>query len=59
MKFNFSDEQRMMQESVERFVADNYNLESRVALSATEQGFSTEYWQSMADLGWLGLPFDE
>jgi alkylation response protein AidB-like acyl-CoA dehydrogenase len=59
MNFELSDEQRMIQESVERFVSESYPLDSRVALSASEPGFSTEYWQSMAELGWLGLPFDE
>ena len=59
MNFELSDEQRMIQQSVERFVEDNYDLNKRVALSSKSPGFSTEYWQSMAELGWLGLPFEE
>ena len=59
MNFELSDEQRMIQQNVERFVEDNYDLNTRVALSSKSPGFSTEYWQSMAELGWLGLPFEE
>lgn len=59
MNFELTDEQRMIQESVERFVSDNYDLDNRVALSGKEPGYSTDYWQSMAELGWLGLPFEE
>ena len=59
MNFELSDEQRMIQQNVERFVEDNYDLNTRVALSSNSPGFSTEYWQSMAELGWLGLPFEE
>ena len=59
MNFELSEEQRMIQQSVERFVEDNYDLNSRVALSSKSPGFSTENWNSMAELGWLGLPFEE
>ena len=59
MNFELSEEQRMIQQSVERFVDDNYDLNSRVALSSKSPGFSTENWYSMAELGWLGLPFEE
>jgi alkylation response protein AidB-like acyl-CoA dehydrogenase len=59
MNFELSEEQRMIQQTVERFVEDNYDLNTRVALSSNSPGFSTDYWQSMAELGWLGLPFEE
>lgn len=59
MNFELTEEQRMIQESVERFVNENYDLDSRVALSSKDPGFSAEYWQTMAELGWLGLPFSE
>jgi len=59
MNFDLSEEQQLIQDSVARFVQDNYALEQRVALSARDPGFSTTYWQTMAELGWLALPFDE
>jgi len=59
MNFELSEEQKMIQQSVERFVKDNYDLTTRIKLSADENGYSMEYWNSMAELGWLGLPFGE
>ncbi len=59
MNFELSDEQRLLQDSVARFVQDNYELENRIKLVATSQGFSSELWTTIAELGWLALPFDE
>ena len=59
MNFELSAEQKMIQQSVERFVQENYDLPTRVKLSGDGAGFSKEYWNSMAELGWLGLPFSE
>ena len=59
MNFELSDEQKMIQQSVERFVQDNYDLNTRISLSSNNLGYSNNYWKSMAELGWLGLPFDE
>jgi alkylation response protein AidB-like acyl-CoA dehydrogenase len=59
MNFELSDEQKLIAESVQRFVQDNYPLEARRKLSQQEPGFSKDYWASMAELGWLALPFDE
>ena len=59
MNFELSEEQKMIQQSVERFVQDNYDLNTRIKLSTDESGYSAEYWNSMAELGWLGLPFGE
>ena len=59
MNFELSEEQKMIQQSVERFVQENYDLPKRVEISSKDPGYSKEYWGSMAELGWLGLPFDE
>ena len=59
MNFELSEEQKMIQQSVERFVQENYDLPKRVELSSQDPGYSKEYWNSMAELGWLGLPFTE
>jgi len=57
MNFELSEEQKMIQQSVERFVQDNYDLNTRISISAKDSGYSSEFWKSMAELGWLGLPF--
>ena len=59
MNFDLSEEQQLIQDSISRFVAENYSLEQRQALTKTKAGFSSEHWQTMAELGWLGLPFEE
>ena len=59
MNFELSEEQKMIQQSVERFVQENYDLPKRVEISSKGPGYSKEYWGSMAELGWLGLPFEE
>ena len=59
MNFELSEEQKMIQQSVERFVQENYDLSNRIKISSENPGFSKEYWSYMAELGWLGLAFSE
>jgi alkylation response protein AidB-like acyl-CoA dehydrogenase len=59
MNFELSEEQKLIQDSVARFVQDNYELEARRTLSEKNPGFSREHWSAMAELGWLALPFAE
>ena len=59
MNFDFSDEQRLLKESVERLLADRYGFEDRGKFIASEGGFSRAIWQEYADLGLLALPFSE
>lgn len=58
MNFELSSEQRLIQESIARFVQDNYPLDARQKLAAGKLGFSETHWSTMAELGWLALPFD-
>jgi len=57
MNFDLSEEQKLIQESIERFVNDNYSLDARQKLVAGKSGFSDAHWGTMAELGWLALPF--
>ena len=59
MNFELSEEQKMIQQSLERFVQENYDLSNRKKISSEDPGYSKEYWSSMAELGWLGLAFSE
>lgn len=59
MDFDFTDEQRLLQESVERFVGDRYSFEERLSAMKQPDGFSRAVWQELAELGLLGLPFSE
>ena len=59
MDFSFSDEQTLLQESVSRFITNDYGFESRQKASRSDAGYSLENWQTFAELGWLGVPFSE
>ena len=59
MNFDLSEEQQLLKDSVERFVNDNYDLDTRQSLSKNPAGFSDTYWKTMAELGWLGVTVPE
>ncbi len=59
MNFDLSEEQQLIQDSVAKFVQDNYALEERQKIVAGKTGFSAEHWATMAELGWLGLTVAE
>lgn len=59
MNFSFTDEQQMLQDSVQKFVRENYDFDTRKEILASDQGYSRDYWQLFAELGWLTVPFRE
>jgi alkylation response protein AidB-like acyl-CoA dehydrogenase len=59
MDFDLNDEQRLLAESVNRFIADEYGFEERARGMRSGTGWRPEIWQQMAELGLLGLPFAE
>ena len=59
MDFDLSDEQRLLGESVTRFIADRYGFEERLKIMKEPGGWSPGIWRELAELGLLGLPFAE
>lgn len=59
MDFSYSDEQQMLQDSVQKFVKGQYDFDTRKKLIESDTGFSEEYWNLFAELGWLTVPFKE
>jgi pimeloyl-CoA dehydrogenase small subunit len=59
MDFDFTDEQRMLKDSVERLVQEQYGFEHRTRYLAEPDGFSRAQWAQYAGMGLLGLPFEE
>ena len=59
MDLTLSDEQRLLRESVDRFIAETYDADHRRRAAADPLGFSPEIWKQFAELGWLALPIDE
>jgi pimeloyl-CoA dehydrogenase small subunit len=59
MDFDLSEEQRLLKDSVDRLIADHYAFEQRKKYMAETAGWSQSVWNQYAELGLLGLPFDE
>jgi pimeloyl-CoA dehydrogenase small subunit len=59
MDFDLSDEQRLLQDSVTRLMADRYAFDQRKQYLKSPEGYSAALWSQYADLGLLGLPFAE
>jgi alkylation response protein AidB-like acyl-CoA dehydrogenase len=57
--FRLSNDQVLIKNSVDRFVADNYSQPQREKLMHSDEGFSRDHWAQFASLGWLGIAFPE
>src|SRR5580658_5087626 len=59
MDFEFTEEQRLLRESLDRLLGDSYEFAQRKAYIVEPEGFSRAMWAQYAELGLLGLPFAE
>ena len=59
MDFSLNEVQLMLQDSVEKFIANDYDFETRQSYAASKAGYSAEVWQQFAELGWTAVPFSE
>jgi alkylation response protein AidB-like acyl-CoA dehydrogenase len=59
MDLTLSDEQRLLRESAERFVIENFTTDHRRKMTNDPLGYSPEIWKQFAELGWLALPIGE
>ena len=59
MDFSLSEEQLLLRESVEKYVADHGGVDRHRQLCNSDLGFDQQAWQSFAELGWLAFPFSE
>ncbi|HEY1721029.1 MAG TPA: acyl-CoA dehydrogenase family protein [Magnetospirillaceae bacterium] len=55
MDFDLSDEQRLLKDSVDRLIADQYGFEQRRAYAKKPEGYDPALWSQYAELGLLGL----
>ena len=51
MNFTHTDDRRMLSDSLGRFIADRYDIDTRHKIAGSPQGYSPNRWQSFADLG--------
>ncbi len=59
MEFNLSDEQKLLRDSLDRFIEREYTFDKRRQFAESEAGFSRDIWAKFAELGWLGVGIDE
>ncbi|MFA0812581.1 acyl-CoA dehydrogenase family protein [Microbulbifer epialgicus] len=57
MDFSYSEEQQLLQNSVSKFIQQDYDFDRRCKIVNSDIGFSQENWQLFAELGWLMVPF--
>lgn len=58
MNFELDDNQTMLRDSVQRWVASEYDFEARQA-RLRAAGFDAGCWAAWADMGWFGVGLDE
>ena len=59
MDFSLNEVQAMLSDSIEKFIDNDYDFETRQSYAASELGYSAEVWQTFAELGWTAVPFSE
>lgn len=59
MDFDLTDDQKLLTDSVSKLLADRYTFEARKGFQKQPEGWSPDVWAQFADMGLLGLPFDE
>jgi alkylation response protein AidB-like acyl-CoA dehydrogenase len=59
MDFNFTSEQQLLSDTVQRFVATEYAFETRRKIMRSSDGWSREVWAKLAEMGLLALQVPE
>jgi alkylation response protein AidB-like acyl-CoA dehydrogenase len=59
MDFSFTEEQTLLRNSVEKYLADNYKFEDWRKFTRGESGRDPRHWTQFAELGLLAAPLPE
>jgi alkylation response protein AidB-like acyl-CoA dehydrogenase len=59
MNFQHTEDRRMLADSLNRFVSEQYGFATRDRIAKSPEGFSAELWSRFAELGIIGALFDE
>jgi alkylation response protein AidB-like acyl-CoA dehydrogenase len=59
MNFQHTEDRRMLADTLNRFISEQYGFETRDRIARSAQGFSSELWNRFAELGIIGALFDE
>jgi alkylation response protein AidB-like acyl-CoA dehydrogenase len=58
MNFEYSEEQRLLSETLRKFLGTGYSFDARGKIIASTAGVSEDVWAALAEMGILGVPFD-
>lgn len=59
MDLQYGQEQIILRDTAEKFLAANYDYTKFREITGSEAGCSQANWTQFAEMGWLGLPFAE
>ncbi|MBS0343469.1 MAG: acyl-CoA dehydrogenase family protein [Proteobacteria bacterium] len=59
MNFEHTEDRRMLADSLDRFIAEQYGFATRDRIAASDEGFSREHWSQLAEIGAVGALFPE
>ncbi|MDR3386793.1 MAG: acyl-CoA dehydrogenase [Rudaea sp.] len=59
MNFQHTEDRRMLADTLNRFVSEQYGFETRDRIARSPQGYSRDLWSRFAELGVIGALFDE
>ncbi|CAB3793352.1 Acyl-CoA dehydrogenase fadE12 [Paraburkholderia caffeinitolerans] len=59
MNFQHTEDRRMLADTLNRFVSEQYGFEMRDKIAGSAEGFSQDMWARFAELGIVGALFDE
>ena len=57
MNFDYTEEQQLLANSVQQFIAKEYTFEARQTIIESDVGYSDQVWSTLAQMGLLGMPF--
>lgn len=59
MNFQHTEDRRMLADSLNRFIAEQYPFNVRDRIAQSDEGFSRDVWKRFCELGIVGAFFDE
>ena len=59
MNFSLNETQEMLADSIEKFLENEYDFDTRQKYAGSATGYSDQVWRTFAELGWTAVPFSE
>ena len=59
MDFNHNEDRRMLENTLSRYVREQYDFETRMKIAGEDENYSAEKWAELAELGIIGALFTE